>query len=95
MIRTPSGDLNERVIRKLKKMDQTIVHWDTDSLDWKLKQTKSIVKRVVPHARPGSIILLHACDPWTQSLKATPLILEGLRKRGFSFVTVSQLLSGG
>ncbi|MFF2479670.1 polysaccharide deacetylase family protein [Paenibacillus sp. NPDC058071] len=93
MIRTPSGDIDMRVARKLQSLKQTIVHWDTDSLDWKLQDINHIVRRVVPCARPGSIVLLHACDPWTQSLKAVPLILSGLKKRGFKFVSVSQLLS--
>lgn len=92
MIRTPSGDLDARVIQKLISMKQTIVHWDTDSLDWKYKQVGKIVSRVVTKVHPGAIILLHACDPWTQSLKALPAILNGLKKKGYKFVTVSQML---
>lgn len=92
MIRTPSGDIDDRVIKQLLKMNQTIVHWDIDSLDWKLTRTADIVRRVIPHAHPGGIVLLHACDPWMQSLKAVPLIVNGLRKKGYHFVTISELL---
>lgn len=94
LFRAPGGDMNERVIYKLKSMNQTIVHWDVDSLDWKLKDISKIVKRVVPHARAGSIILLHACDPWTQSLASVPIIVRRLRQKGYSFVTVTELLHG-
>ncbi|BBI35881.1 polysaccharide deacetylase family protein [Cohnella abietis] len=94
MIRTPGGEMNARVIQKLQSMNQTIVHWDVDSLDWKLTDVKEIVDRVVPHARKGSNVLLHASDPWTQSLKAVPLIIKGLSQKGYRFVTVSDLLRG-
>ncbi|MCP3746736.1 polysaccharide deacetylase family protein [Paenibacillus sp. A3M_27_13] len=92
LFRPPGGDMNPRVVRKLRTLDQLIVHWDVDSLDWKLTDIYKIVKRVVPHARGGSILLLHACDPWYQSLTALPVILKKLRKKGFHFVTVSELM---
>lgn len=55
------------------------------------------VEQIVPHVlrsvRPGSIILLHVMQPERRaSLEAVPLILTGLRARGYRFVTVSQLL---
>jgi peptidoglycan/xylan/chitin deacetylase (PgdA/CDA1 family) len=93
VIRTPSGDLNNRVIKKLLKMNQTIVHWSIDSLDWKLTNVFDIVRRVNSKAHPGGIVLLHACDLWPQSLKAVPLIIEGLRKKGYRFVTIRELLT--
>ncbi|WP_158301608.1 polysaccharide deacetylase family protein [Paenibacillus mesophilus] len=93
MIRTPSGDLDSRVIRKLLRMKQTIVHWDTDSLDWKYKNVNKIVRRVIPHLHPGAILLLHGCDPWPQTLKALPIILDGIKKKGYTLVTVNELLS--
>lgn len=94
MIRTPSGDLDSRVIKKLLSMKQTIVHWDTDSLDWKYKNVKKIVQRVLPNIHPGAIVLLHGCDPWPQTLKALPIILDGIKKKGYTLVTVNELLSG-
>lgn len=93
MIRTPSGDLDSRVIRKLLSLKQMIVQWDTDSLDWKFTNVKKIVRRVIPHIHPGAIVLLHGCDPWTQTLKALPIILDGIKKKGYTLVTVSELLS--
>lgn len=92
-IRTPSGDLNSRVIKKLLSLKQTIVHWDTDSLDWKYKSVKKIVRRVIPNIHPGAIVLLHGCDPWPQTLKALPIILDGIKKKGYTLVTVNELLS--
>jgi peptidoglycan-N-acetylglucosamine deacetylase len=92
MIRTPSGDLNPRVIKKLRSMGQAIIQWDTDSLDWTMPGVGKIVKRVLTSVHPGDIVLLHACDTWTQTLKALPIIVNALRKRGYKLVTVTELL---
>jgi len=55
-----------------------------------------IVSRVLGATRPGSIILLHDGGrekPGT--VKATGLIIEALKARGYRFVTVSELLTVG
>jgi polysaccharide deacetylase family sporulation protein PdaB len=90
--RTPSGDLNLRVIKKLCSMGQTIIQWGTDSLDWKMPGVGKIVGRVLNRVHPGDIVLLHACDTRTQTLKALSVIVDALRKRGYKLVTVSELL---
>lgn len=95
MIRTPSGDMNPRVIKKLIGMKQQVVHWGTDSLDWKIRKPSLIVSRVLRGARSGDIILLHACDAWPQSLRALPSIIQGLRLKGFRFLSVSELIKHG
>jgi len=95
LIRTPSGDMNPRVIKKLIAMKQRVVHWGTDSLDWKIKKPSLIVSRVLKGAQPGDIILLHACDAWPQSLRALPSIIHGLRQKGFRFLSVSELIKHG
>ena len=85
--------MNARVVHKLQSMNQIIVHWDVDSFDWKQTDVNQIVDRVLKRSRAGSIVLLHACDPWTQSLKALPRIIEQLRQKGYRFVTVTELLA--
>ncbi|GMK41457.1 deacetylase [Paenibacillus sp. CCS19] len=92
LFRPPGGDMNPRVVRKLRALKQLIVHWDVDSLDWRITDVSKILRRVVRHARGGSILLLHACDPWFQSLAALPVIIKELRKKGFRFVTISELM---
>lgn len=54
---------------------------------------KEITDYVLEHVSPGSIILLHVMfDSRKNSLAAVPQVIEGLRARGYRFVTVSQLL---
>ncbi len=56
--------------------------------------TDRIVADVLAHARPGSIILLHPIyKQRTATRAAIAPIIDGLRARGFTFVTVSQLLA--
>jgi peptidoglycan/xylan/chitin deacetylase (PgdA/CDA1 family) len=53
-----------------------------------------IVEHVLDEARPGSIILLHVMvESRATSREALPGIVQGLEERGFSFVTVSELLT--
>jgi len=53
-----------------------------------------IVSHVLAEARPGSIILLHVMnESRAETRQAVPLIIEGLRNKGYRFVTVSELLA--
>ncbi|GEO26765.1 polysaccharide deacetylase family sporulation protein PdaB [Alicyclobacillus acidoterrestris] len=93
LIRTPNGDFNPRVIRCLNSMGYTVIQWNTDSLDWMNPGTKNIVNRVTKRAVPGDIILMHASDSSKQIVEALPQIIDQLRKDGYQFVTVSELLA--
>ena len=53
-----------------------------------------IVEHVLANTRPGSIILMHVMTRhYEPSLRAVPAILDGLKDRGYRFVTVSELLA--
>jgi peptidoglycan/xylan/chitin deacetylase (PgdA/CDA1 family) len=53
-----------------------------------------IVEHVLNETHPGSIILLHVmAEGRGESRKALPGIVRGLEERGYSFVTVSELLT--
>ncbi len=55
-----------------------------------------IVSRVLESTRPGSIIILHdGAQKKPGTVKATGLIIEALKARGYRFVTVSELLTFG
>lgn len=55
--------------------------------------SRRITAHTLEHTRPGSIILLHVMYPSRQeSREALVPIIRGLRSRGFSFVTVSELI---
>jgi polysaccharide deacetylase family sporulation protein PdaB len=93
LIRTPNGAFDKRVIQQLNTMGYTVIQWHTDSLDWKRPGPDKITSRVVSRAIPGDIILMHASDSALQTVTALPAVIDGLRGKGYDFVTVSELLS--
>jgi peptidoglycan/xylan/chitin deacetylase (PgdA/CDA1 family) len=56
-----------------------------------------MARRVLKHIRPGGIVLAHdgALSSRWKDVQATPLIIEGLRRQGYRFVTVPELLKMG
>lgn len=54
----------------------------------------AITRHVMERVRPGSIILLHVMySSRAETLKAVPLIIEGLEREGYSLVNVSELMA--
>jgi peptidoglycan-N-acetylglucosamine deacetylase len=53
-----------------------------------------MVSHVMDNARPGSIIILHVeISSRVEERAALPMIIRGLKQRGYRFVTLSQLLA--
>lgn len=92
LIRMPNGDFDKRVLRIADELNYKVIQWDTDSLDWKNIGVENITNRVLTRAHPGDIILMHASDSCEQTHLALPHIIDGLREKGYEFVTVSELL---
>lgn len=52
------------------------------------------VEYTITNTKAGSIILLHPfCETCSEQRKAVPLIIDALKEKGYTFVTVSELLS--
>lgn len=66
------------------------VLWDVDPLDWKTSNSDVITKRVVDKVQENDIILLH--DASESSVKAAFKIIDELKKEGYTFVTVDEIL---
>ncbi len=93
LIRLPNGDFDKRVLRIANELNHQVIQWDTDSLDWKNIGVDNIINRVLTRAHPGDIILMHASDSCEQTHLALPTIIDELRKKGYKFVNVSQLIN--
>ncbi len=71
-----------------------IVLWTVCADSHDAPSPELMAKRVISRVRPGAIILAHdGMYPmrW-RDVAATPLIIEGLLKQGYRFVTVPELL---
>jgi peptidoglycan/xylan/chitin deacetylase (PgdA/CDA1 family) len=69
-----------------------MIMWDSgDPPD---RDPKAYAAKVLAEVRPGSIILMHPMFRSRETERAAlPLILDGLTRRGFRMVTVSELLA--
>lgn len=93
VFRPPYGAYNRAVLQTARSLGLATIVWDVDPRDWALPGTGAIEARVLAQTRPGSIILSHdGGGPRGQTLAAYPGIIAGLRRRGYRFVTVPQLL---
>lgn len=93
LFRPPHGSFNSRVLSLIHNFNYTTIHWSVDSEDWTNPGTQAIVKNVTEQAKAGDIVLMHASDSAKQTAKALPTIIEHFQKKGYRFVTVSELLA--
>lgn len=92
--RPPYGKKLYTLPRYLADHDRTTVTWDVEPDSAGSATTDDIVGETLDQVRPGSIVLLHVMYPSRDaSLAAVPQIVAGLKDRGYSFATVSQLLA--
>jgi len=66
-----------------------LIYWSVDSRDWESKDAEKVRDMVVSATRDGSIVLMH--DIYDSTIDAVPGIIDGLREKGFEFVTVMEL----
>ena len=91
-MRPPYGGLLQRQRELvLKEFGYPTIMWSVDPLDWKRPGASVITSRIVSGTTAGGIVLAH--DLHSQTIDAMPQTLDGLLRRGFKFVTVSQLIS--
>ncbi|CVK21913.1 polysaccharide deacetylase family protein [Sporomusa sphaeroides] len=92
LFRPPGGAFNERVIRIAKQRGYQVVLWSIDTRDWECPPEKRIIDEVYKAVKPGSIILMHDGQYPIPTPRVLGTIIDGLRERGYIFVTVSELL---
>ena len=86
--RPPYGSYNDAV---LEAMDTPVIMWSVDPMDWRFRDADTVYQNVVNVAKDGDIILLH--DVNNASVQAAERIIVDLKSRGFTFVTVSELIA--
>jgi len=92
MFRPPGGILNNGLAAYAQKKNYAVVMWSADSLDW-LAATQSLMDNVMRQANSGGIVLMHdGGGNRSRTVQALPDIIARLRKEGYIFVTVPELL---
>jgi len=92
-LRPPNGNFNKRILRIADSYGYSIVHYSIDSKDYTNPGVDKIVDNVVSNVSGGDIILLHASDSATQTHKALPLIIKGLKAKKLQSVSIEELIS--
>ncbi|MEM7602891.1 MAG: polysaccharide deacetylase family protein [Verrucomicrobiota bacterium] len=67
------------------------IMWNVDPEDWKKPGSSVVTQRLVSGARPGGILLVH--DIHEPTIDAIPSAVDQLLRKGFQFVTVTQLIA--
>ncbi|MGK7921453.1 MAG: polysaccharide deacetylase family protein [Trichodesmium sp.] len=94
LFRPPGGVLENGLADYAKERKHTVVLWSADSLDWRYRSAKRITRRVLDRASNGGIALLHdGGGPRGHVVEALPGIINGLKKQGYEFVTIPELLT--
>jgi peptidoglycan/xylan/chitin deacetylase (PgdA/CDA1 family) len=89
--RLPYGDTDARVAADVAPSGYTRhAGWTVDSLGWQGRPVAEIVARCLRLAAPGAVYLFHVGSASRDGL-ALGAILDGLRRRGYDFVTLEGL----
>jgi peptidoglycan/xylan/chitin deacetylase (PgdA/CDA1 family) len=92
LMRPPFGEQNARIRKAVRGFGDPVILWSIDTQDWKYRNTKRLVSYVTHHAKRNAIVLMHDIRPTTRA--AVPAIVEKLQAKGFTLVTVPELLRG-
>jgi peptidoglycan/xylan/chitin deacetylase (PgdA/CDA1 family) len=111
LFRPPFGARDWPVMQVANKLGYTVVMWSVPlAKDWEYPPAPTIAKRVLKYVKDGSIFVLHdgnrgmLCGPRhlnphlcdrSQDVEATRLIVETLKREGYRFVTVPELIELG
>ncbi len=96
LFRSPGGYLDDSIVKTIEEYNCTPVLWSwrQDTRDWSRPPVKAVVDTVLNNIQNGDIVLFH---DYNQKGSPTPdalkVIIPELKERGYSFVTVSQLMS--
>ncbi len=94
LFRFPGGCYSQTDLVSAKKAGVIPVQWDVVAHDGFNDDGEAIFHNVVDHVSNGSIIVMHmnGVPNEPQTAKVVPRIVEKLRAKGYTFVTVSELL---
>ncbi|MBT2452069.1 polysaccharide deacetylase family protein [Streptomyces sp. ISL-43] len=91
--RFPGGCYDDQALRAISTAKVTAVQWDVVSGDAFAKDPDAVAEQVLAGVKPGSVVVMHctrSAAPVTE--EAIRKIVPELRKRGYRFVKVSELI---
>ena len=98
LFRPPAGILNNGLVASAHQKKYAVVMWSVDSKDWRSGRTtkQALVDNLLNEAKSGGIVLLHdGGGDRSKTIEALPQLITQLKKHGYTFVTVPELLEKG
>ena len=87
--RPPGGEFAPDVVREATRRHFITALWSDDPGDYSKPGADVVLQRTLDHLSNGSIILLH--DGIPDTLSVLPTLVSEARRRGYEFVTMSEL----
>lgn len=93
LFRPPTGEIDDKSAKIISAIGYpNIALYDVTTFDWDSKNSaEDIVNVIMEKTESGSVILLHMLDG-IHTIEALPIAIERLRKAGFSFVKMGELI---
>jgi peptidoglycan/xylan/chitin deacetylase (PgdA/CDA1 family) len=93
LFRPPGGILNNGLAAYAQQKKYAVVMWSADSLDWRYGSPSTLTNRVLKETSAGGIVLMHdGGGNRAKTVQALPQLIAQLKKRGYTFVTVQELM---
>jgi peptidoglycan/xylan/chitin deacetylase (PgdA/CDA1 family) len=93
LFRPPYGASSPKLVALAHRLGFVVVQWNVDPRDWSTPGTNAIYDNVTSNARDGAIILQHdGGGDRSETLAALPREIATLKREGYRFVTVTDLL---
>lgn len=97
LYRAPYGHTSRNMLAELDAEGYVSIGWDVDSTDWSGATADAVVSSVLDQVHPGAIVLMHDGGlgggnlDRSRTIAALPRIINGLRERGYTFLTVPEI----
>ena len=92
LFRPPYGDYDNKVIANARECGYSSVLWDVDSGDWKDYGVDAILKNVLENENLGNGSIIRCHSEAKYMADALDSLINGLEKKGYEIVPVSQLI---
>ncbi|WP_237690929.1 polysaccharide deacetylase family protein [Paenibacillus caui] len=93
LFRPPTGVVDDERAKAIAAAGYPVIAmYDVTTLDWDAANSADdIINGVMKQTKQGSVILLHMLDD-IHTIEALPTVLDDLKKRGFTFVKMADLI---
>ena len=94
LFRAPGGICDGYVVAAAEKRGMKLILWNVDTRDWAGESAEAIIKNVKKNAGSGSIVLFHDhTSSKCHTEEALEILIPYFLEKGYSFLTVSELIS--